>query len=82
MLRSLNKRLDTEHGVTIAITPELIEFLVSIGYHPEFGARPMNRAIQDTVEFAVARKILQGTISPGQKVTLLPAELANLSAGV
>ena len=82
MLRSLNKRLDTEHGVTIAITPELIEFLVSIGYHPEFGARPMNRAIQDTVEFAVARKILQGTISPGQKVTLLPAELANLSTGV
>lgn len=78
MLRKLNKRLDVEHGVTVAITPELIEFLVSIGYHPEFGARPMNRAIQDTVEFAVARKILQGTIQPGQRITLLPAELQSL----
>lgn len=79
MLRSLNKRLDAEHGVTIVITPELIEFLVSIGYHPEFGARPMNRAIQDTVEFAVAQKILQGTIQPGQQVTLMPAELSALA---
>ncbi|HBE90348.1 MAG: hypothetical protein A3E37_01910 [Candidatus Andersenbacteria bacterium RIFCSPHIGHO2_12_FULL_46_9] len=79
MLRSLNKRLDAEHGVTIVITPELIEFLVSIGYHPEFGARPMNRAIQDTVEFAVAQKILQGSIQPGQQVTLIPAELSALT---
>lgn len=79
MLRSLNKRLDAEHGVTLAVTPELIEFLVSIGYHPEFGARPMNRAIQDTVEFAVAQKILQGTIAPGQQIKLIPAELSALA---
>ncbi|HLD25601.1 MAG TPA: AAA family ATPase, partial [Candidatus Andersenbacteria bacterium] len=44
MLRALNQRLDAEHGVTVAVTDEVIDYLVSIGYHPEFGARPMARA--------------------------------------
>jgi len=78
MLSSLNKRLDAQHGVTINITPELIKFLVSIGYNPEFGARPMNRAIQDTVEYVVAQKVLKSEIQPGQKITLVPGELKNL----
>ncbi|MFH1353673.1 MAG: AAA family ATPase [bacterium] len=75
MLRGLNKRLDAEHGITIAITDELVDFLVKIGYNPEFGARPMTRAIQDTVEYAVAQKIIKGETEPGQKITLLPATL-------
>jgi len=78
MLRSLNKRLDAKHGVTVAITPELIKFLVKIGYDPEFGARPMNRAIQDTVEYDIAQRVIKGDIQPGQKITLDPRALANL----
>ena len=62
LLRKLNKRLDARHGITVAITPALVEFLVNIGYHPEFGARPMARAIQNTVEYAVARQLLQGEV--------------------
>ena len=75
MLRQLNKRLDTEHGLTIAITDELADFLVQIGYNPEFGARPLARAIQDTVEYAVAQKIIKGEVEPGQVITLLPGAL-------
>ena len=70
MLRKLNKRLDDQHGITVAITSGLIDFLISRGYNPEFGARPMNRAIQDHVEYAVAQKILRGEIEPGQQVNL------------
>lgn len=75
MLQKLNKRLDTQHGITVTITPELVSFLVAEGYHPEFGARPMARVIQDTVEYVVAHKLLQGQIEPGQTITINLAEL-------
>lgn len=79
MLRKLNKRLDEQHGLTVALKPELIDFLVKIGYNPEFGARPLNRAIQNTVEFAIAQKILRGDITPGQEITLHPQQLESLA---
>lgn len=78
MLRKLNKRIDEEHGVTVAITDELINFLIEIGYDPEFGARPMTRAIQDTVEYAVAQMILKGQLIPGQTITLPIASLREI----
>lgn len=75
MLRKLNSRLDQEHGITVAITPQLIDFLVAVGYDPQFGARPMNRAIQDTVEYAVAERIIRGNAAPGEEITLSPEAL-------
>lgn len=76
LLAKLNKRLDAEHGVTVAVTPELIDFLIQIGFNPEFGARPMARAIQDTVEYYVAEKIISGHVEPGQIVTMPVSVLA------
>lgn len=70
MLKKLNGRLDAQHGITVEITDELLDYLVEIGYDPQFGARPMNRAIQDTVEYVVARMILSGTVQPGQQISL------------
>lgn len=70
MLTKLNKRLDREHGTTVAITDELVEYLVSIGYNAEFGARPMARAIQNTVEYIVAQRILSNQTQPGSVITL------------
>lgn len=75
MLVKLNKRLDANHGITVAITDELVDFLIEIGYSPEFGARPMARAIQDTVEYVVAQKILRNQALPGQVLRLSVAEL-------
>ncbi len=75
MLAKLNSRLDSTHGVTVAVTPELIDYLLSIGYSPEFGARPLNRAIQDTVEYTVARRVVSGQTKPGEVLTLSPALL-------
>lgn len=80
MLRHLNQRLDQAHGLTVAITDELLEYLVQIGYDPQFGARPMNRAIQDTVEYAVAQKILKNQADPGTRLSFAPAELETYRA--
>lgn len=70
MLKKMNGRLDAQHGITVKITDELLDYLVEIGYDPQFGARPMNRAIQDTVEYVVARMILSGSTQPGQQISL------------
>jgi ATP-dependent Clp protease ATP-binding subunit ClpC len=82
MLRSLNRRLDEQHGVTVAITDELVDFLFEAGYQPEFGARPMARAVQDTVEFAVAQLVLQGEVKPGAELVLQPQHLRALKLSV
>lgn len=78
MLRKLNKQLDEHHGLTVKVTPDLIDFLVSIGYNPEFGARPMQRAIQNTVEYAVAQRILRGEAEAGQELILHSSELSKI----
>src|SRR3989344_3947079 len=49
MLKKLNRRL-AEKGLELEVTPELVNALVEKGADPTFGARPMNRAIQDKVE--------------------------------
>lgn len=81
MLRHLNQRLDAEHGITVAITPDLIQYLIKIGYNPEFGARPLHRAIQDSVEYLVAQRILQHWITPGEEIILTPDMLTTTYNG-
>lgn len=70
MLADLNKRLDAKHGVTVHVTDDLVDFLVQGGYDPQFGARPMRRLIQDTVEYWVAKQIVAGRVQPGQSLTI------------
>ncbi|PIQ91613.1 MAG: hypothetical protein COV70_02830 [Parcubacteria group bacterium CG11_big_fil_rev_8_21_14_0_20_39_22] len=69
MLDKLNKRL-SKKGIELQITDELVDALVTVGSDPQFGARPMNRAIQEYVEEAIAEKMLRGEVNPGSKVTL------------
>ncbi|MDZ4341801.1 MAG: AAA family ATPase, partial [Candidatus Binatia bacterium] len=78
MLRKLNKQLDSNHGITVAATDELIGYLVAHGYNAQLGARPMNRLIQNTVEYIVAQKILRGHIQPGQQIFLSPEQLQQI----
>lgn len=63
-----------EKGYTLAITPDLIDVVVKEGYHPQFGARPMRRAVQDIIEEAIATRIIAGTIHPGNTITLTKAD--------
>jgi ATP-dependent Clp protease ATP-binding subunit ClpC len=67
MLQKVEKRLG-EKGMIFSIDKELIDFIAEGGYNPTFGARPMNRLIQDTVEQHMADLIIRGTLNAGQTI--------------
>lgn len=73
-LEKLEKRL-AEKGIYLVINDELIKYLMKYGTDPKFGARPMNRAIQDKIEQAIAEKMIRGEAKPGSEITLTEKDL-------
>ncbi len=69
MLIKLEDRLK-EKGIGISITDKLIASVAKQGMDFAFGARPMNRYIQEKIEGYIADKIIRGEISPGDVVSL------------
>ncbi|XOU93919.1 MAG: AAA family ATPase [Candidatus Kerfeldbacteria bacterium] len=61
MLKKVEKRL-ARKGIRLEATDKAKEELAQKGYDPQFGARPLRRAIQDTVDNALANYLLQGKI--------------------
>jgi ATP-dependent Clp protease ATP-binding subunit ClpC len=68
-LRRMLPRL-TEQKVTIEITEEARDRIVSEGYEPQFGARPLRRAIMSLIEDPLSEKLLSGEIHPGDHVVV------------
>jgi ATP-dependent Clp protease ATP-binding subunit ClpB len=68
-LEALRKRLEPRH-ITIELSEEAKEHLVRVGYEPDFGARPLKRAIQRELENRLARALLEGAIRDGQHVAV------------
>jgi ATP-dependent Clp protease ATP-binding subunit ClpC len=58
-LNKVFKRL-TEHGLKLELTPATKEFLIDKGYNPEFGARPLRRAIEHYIEDPLSEAMLGG----------------------
>lgn len=63
-LGKLFKRI-TDLGYNVELTEKAKDFLSDKGYDPQFGARPLNRAIQKYLEDPVAEEILKGDIEEG-----------------
>ncbi len=59
-----------ELGIEIELTQEAKEFLVDKGFDPQFGARPLRRAIQKYVEDPMAEAILTSDLQEGAKITV------------
>ncbi len=57
-----------ELGYQVELTKAAKDFLSDKGYDPQFGARPLNRAIQKYLEDAVAEEILKGEIQEGDTI--------------
>jgi len=68
MLQKVAKKLGVK-GMTFDFDKELIDFIVQGGYNQTFGARPMNRLIQDTVEDHLADLIIRNQLNAGQTVS-------------
>jgi len=58
-LAKVFKRL-TEHGFTLELSNQAKEFLIDKGYNPEFGARPLRRAIEHYIEDPLSEAMLRG----------------------
>ena len=58
-LAKVFKRL-TEHGLKLELTEQSKEFLIDKGYNPEFGARPLRRAIEHYIEDPLSEAMLRG----------------------
>ena len=66
-LGKLFKRIG-DLGYQVTLTESAKDFLSDKGYDPQFGARPLNRAIQKYLEDPVAEEILKGEISEGDVI--------------
>jgi ATP-dependent Clp protease ATP-binding subunit ClpB len=65
----LGKLLE-DRKIAIALDPKAREWLADKGYDPAYGARPLKRVIQKTVQDPLAELILSGRIKDGEKVTI------------
>ena len=68
-IAKLNKRLE-EQQIRCQLTQKAKDFIVEQAYDPEFGARPLRRYVQHTVETMLSKKLLEGKILPGSTVTV------------
>ena len=59
-LRKVRERLASEHHLDLVLTEECKEFLIMKGYNPDFGARPLRRAIEHMLEDPISEEILRG----------------------
>lgn len=67
-IAALNKRLEDKQ-LHCELTPEAKQFIIDAAYDPQFGARPLRRYVQHTVETLLAKRILRGDVIPGQPLT-------------
>ncbi|MBQ0046036.1 MAG: AAA family ATPase [Prevotellaceae bacterium] len=56
-------KLIANNGITLQVTDAAISFIADVGYDPDFGARPVKRAIQDHLLNALSKKIISADIN-------------------
>ena len=64
------KKMLAPQGFELRWTPAAIQYLAEVGYDPEFGARPVKRAIQDYVLNDLSKKILAEEVSREKPITI------------
>lgn len=68
-LRSINKMLE-KRNIILTATQEAIDFILSKGYDPAFGARPLKRVVQQMVLNQLSKEVLAGKINDGDRITM------------
>ena len=78
LIKDVNKRL-ADKELTVKLTDAARDFIVDNGFDPMYGARPLKRYVQKTVETLAAKLILEGNID-AQSVILIDVEDGKLTA--
>ena len=69
LMDELNKRLE-DRELSVRLTKEAENSIIENGYDPVYGARPLRRYLQKTVETLCAKLILSGTVAPGDTIVI------------
>jgi len=69
-LERVNQLLE-KNGFKIEVQDSAKEFLVNAGYDPDYGARPLKRAIQRELQDPLATKVLAGDFKPGSTINIV-----------
>ena len=59
-----------KNGIQLSYTPELVSRIAEEGFDPEFGARPVKRAIQRGLLSELSRRLLEDSVSEGQSIIM------------
>ena len=68
-LAQLNRRL-ADKQLRCALTEEAKQFVIDAAYDPQYGARPLRRYLQHTVETLLAKRIVRGDVAPNTTLTV------------
>ncbi len=69
MVSSLRKRL-ADRGLGLELTDEAKSLIIERGFDPLYGARPLRRYLQSSVETLIARRILSGEVAPDSTIVV------------
>jgi ATP-dependent Clp protease ATP-binding subunit ClpC len=69
LLDRVGRRLRAQH-IELEVADSAVEHLAEIGFDPEFGARPLRRAIQRELENELSRLVLSGELAPDDRVVV------------
>ncbi|WP_295369668.1 AAA family ATPase, partial [uncultured Pseudoflavonifractor sp.] len=69
LVADLNRRL-ADKQLTVELTQAAKDFVIDSSYDPIYGARPLRRFVQHTVETLISRKIIADQVSPGDTITV------------
>jgi len=69
LTETLVKRMK-DQNIELILTDKAKEKIAEIGYEPDYGARPLRRAIQKHIEDLLSEELLKGNIAPGNRVTV------------
>lgn len=70
LLNKIINRANTELGIKLRFEESAMDYIVEKGFDKIYGARPLRRAIQDTVEDMISLEYLKGAITAGMTVTV------------
>ncbi len=69
LIDRVSRRLRAQH-IELEIADSAVELLAEIGFDPEYGARPLRRAIQRELENELSRLVLSGELAPDDRVVV------------
>jgi ATP-dependent Clp protease ATP-binding subunit ClpC len=75
MLKKLSRRIIKEKHIDVVFEDTVADQIIKQGYEPMFGARSVNRFIEDKIEDVIARKIISGEIKRGERINITMADL-------